>query len=1039
MPPGNLLVNEVDVVKLIAEFLQNRTLNISMLSLERETGIINGIFSDDMLFLRQLILDGQWDDVIDFIQPLITIEAFNSKKFQYIILKHKYLELLCIKSEPNVVKCLNTLEALCGSKEEYSNLCFLLSLPKLSDHSEYQNWNPSNARVECFRQVEPLLRPYLPIEKKDEQKNQMSCNDRLMQLLLKGMLYESCVDFCQQQATGGNGGFSYSSLLNDTGFNDADLSLLAWLQCIPFEVFSCPFEQKAINVDIRPLIKPSLEASWSEQILVTPIKPKMFPHSAVPAVRPRSAELMTRSLNPQFDGLSSGLWQGNRLEWSTHPLQEALSQSMIPGSNRDPMLMSMDKLFSEGEVIDTHASISEDLKGSPRVSGNMTKPGSPAPATRTPLRSNSPTRSVTLDKAQSGLQLSDTPRGSQASKDSSNELYKEYQRQRQLLQEQLTLQEKQRELYQKELMEIEKKAQQAMGDNRISEEFFSQGEAMLTQHTNGFFLKILLLFYCLHVLLPCLCSVVLLYFHSIVFLDVTEKENCSISENDAQNEVGEKDQSVLSVFVSSLPASSPSPVANVKTSTISTTAEEIDNFQVHAHDLEADGNSDEPGTVSPSKTGNLYLDFTSPPTSCRIPKIRGPADRAAAAVTSCNSAPSSPMVRRRHSLPKRSVTPLNFTSKNTSSVRPHLLRPVTPDPKDRTSGISVPVKTRGLTSPCSSASSSTSSLPRFIPVTRLEDSQAIRTVAFHPSGNFYAIGSNSKMLRVCAFPNMGNLREEHVAYETSVVYKHGKHHKGSIYCAAWNPLGDLLATGSNDKTIRLTKFNEDTLSAEGPGMELSFHDGTVRDLVFMQDVTSRSSILISGGAGDCKIYVTDCESGAPIRAMTGHTGTCLFVTFILCTLGVVACLSVGSQDKTARFWDLRASAPITVVPSPSGSPFASVCVDPSGRLMVSGHEDGVVMLYDIRGAKVVQSFQPHSGECRSARFSNNAYYLLTVAYDNRIVITDLHGDLLRPLPSVVVGEHKDKVIQGRWHPTQFAFVTSSADKTAICWGLPAVQ
>lgn len=50
-----------------------------------------------------------------------------------------------------------------------------------------------------FSQVEPLLRPYLPIEKKDEQKNQMSCNDRLMQLLLKGMLYESCVDYCQQQ------------------------------------------------------------------------------------------------------------------------------------------------------------------------------------------------------------------------------------------------------------------------------------------------------------------------------------------------------------------------------------------------------------------------------------------------------------------------------------------------------------------------------------------------------------------------------------------------------------------------------------------------------------------------------------------------------------------------------------------------------------------------------------------------------------------------------------------------------------------------
>ena len=40
----------------------------------------------------------------------------------------------------------------------------------------------------------------------------------------------------------------------------------------------------------------------------------------------------------------------------------------------------------------------------------------------------------------------------------------------------------------------------------------------------------------------------------------------------------------------------------------------------------------------------------------------------------------------------------------------------------------------------------------------------------------------------------------------------------------------------------------------------------------MQDMSNRSSLLISGGAGDCKIYVTDCDSGRPIRTMTGHTG-----------------------------------------------------------------------------------------------------------------------------------------------------------------------
>lgn len=48
--------------------------------------------------------------------------------------------------------------------------------------------------------------------------------------------------------------------------------------------------------------------------------------------------------------------------------------------------------------------------------------------------------------------------------------------------------------------------------------------------------------------------------------------------------------------------------------------------------------------------------------------------------------------------------------------------------------------------------------PRFIAVTSLEDQQAIRTVAFHPQGHLYAVGANSKTLRICKFPYLNDLR-----------------------------------------------------------------------------------------------------------------------------------------------------------------------------------------------------------------------------------------------------------------------------------------
>jgi WD repeat-containing protein 47 len=74
----------------------------------------------------------------------------------------------------------------------------------------------------------------------------------------------------------------------------------------------------------------------------------------------------------------------------------------------------------------------------------------------------------------------------------------------------------------------------------------------------------------------------------------------------------------------------------------------------------------------------------------------------------------------------------------------------------------------------------------------------------------------------------------------------------------------------------------------------------------------------------------------------------------------------------------------------------------------------------------------------SVRFSPSAYYLLSASYDNKLVLTDLQGDLTMPLPSVVVAQHTDKVISGRWHPHDFSFLSTSADKTSKLWALPPV-
>ncbi|KHN88651.1 WD repeat-containing protein 47 [Toxocara canis] len=400
------------------------------LSLERETGIINGDFSDDVLFLRQLVLDGQWDNALDFVEPLKDLPDFDLRAFRYNVTKYKYFELLCIKQEPGplhdndftvetvcfrrlgeardfevvgeawdfevvgetrnsevvgeardfevvgeawdfevvgetrnsevvgeardfevvgeawdfevvgetrnsevvgeardfevvgeawdfevveetrnseveLVECLKDLEHICPSPEDFRGLCALLTLPKLSDHVDFKNWNPSSARVECFRKLEAMVSPLLPSTKKSTNTDTLEAhaiNDRLIQLILKGAFYEGCVDYCQAQAIndkqGAEKGAQPSNVLaTRPRISSTDLSLVSWLESIGLEQFTLPFQQKTLDLKLEHIKKPKLEAQWTEQILATPIKPGgVFPHALVPNAKLKFAQKMSQSL-----------------------------------------------------------------------------------------------------------------------------------------------------------------------------------------------------------------------------------------------------------------------------------------------------------------------------------------------------------------------------------------------------------------------------------------------------------------------------------------------------------------------------------------------------------------------------------------------------------------------------------------------------------------------------------------------------------------------------------------------------------------------
>ncbi|PVD36840.1 hypothetical protein C0Q70_03830 [Pomacea canaliculata] len=241
---------------------------------------------------------------------------------------------------------------------------------------------------------------------------------------------------------------------------------------------------------------------------------------------------------------------------------------------------------------------------------------------------------------------------------------------------------------------------------------------------------------------------------------------------------------------------------------------------------------------------------------------------------------------------------------------------------------------------------------------------------------------------------------EAALYETCYVTAH----KAACRAATFHPSGQIIATGSEDCSIKILDVERmlaksatpaEIIAMETPQQQMENHP-VIRTLYdHVEEVTCLDfhpfEQILASGSKDFSIRFFEyskpsvkkafrsVQEAAPVRCMSFHPSGDF--------------LAVGTQHPTLRLYDVNTmQCYVGSIPSDQHTgPVTDVSWSPSGNLYTSCAKDGHIKIWDGVSSKCITTFKlAHQGqEVCSVVFSRNAKYILSSGKDSLVKLWEL--------------------------------------------------